>query len=360
MNRPLRCWHLLSNRWNSAITEYALSAAKSLGLSGAENLFSPLDQSPAEARAKKAGLSLASFSSFGLNQIRHARKIFHSFTPDVMFVYGGPETVLAGFLPAIKAKVRFRGQELQPALLGNIQQKLSHLHITRIVVPGAGLEKICGTVFSREKIRVVTLGCDGEIFFRQEPVSRPVRPELLVFGRFDAVKGHAEFLKIFRKMLDRWPENQPAPLLTFAGQPAGVSADMLQKEAQASGVSEGNFRILTGQFVDVAAMMSAATVGVVSSVGSELICRVAEEFLLCGTPVAVSGVGSLEDVLFNNSGLSYRGYNPEDTAAMVNQLVMKSFAENEMEKRERATLGRKKFSFEKMGKELLLAAGISG
>lgn len=359
MTKPVRCWHLLSNRWNSAITEYALSAVKSLNLAGTKNLFSPLQQSPAELRAKKSGIALSPFPDFGLGQIRHARSVFRDFSPDILFVYGGPETALSAFLPGMKAKIRFRGHDLLPSMLGNIQQRLSHLHVDRIVVPGINLQKKCVAIFGKEKICTVTLGCDSELFFRKEPKIMVERPEFLIFGRFDAVKGHQEFLAIFRKILNRWPENIPAPQLTFAGQPEGISAETLHKAALAAGVPENNFGIRTGRFEDVCAMMSAATVGVVSSLGSEQICRVAEEFLLCGTPVAVSGVGSLEDVLFHNSGLSYRGHSPEDTAAMLSQLALKSFAENEAQRKERATAARKYFSLEKMGKELLAAAGIS-
>src|SRR5690606_765274 len=64
MSRAPRCWHLISNRWNSAITEYALNAARALSLKGADNLFSPLAGSPAEERAREYDLRVATFARF--------------------------------------------------------------------------------------------------------------------------------------------------------------------------------------------------------------------------------------------------------------------------------------------------------
>ena len=42
----MRVWHLLSNRWNSAITEYAVSAVIANLQSGHEVFVSVLENSP--------------------------------------------------------------------------------------------------------------------------------------------------------------------------------------------------------------------------------------------------------------------------------------------------------------------------
>src|SRR5690606_16517380 len=99
MTRPARVWHLISNRWNSAITEYALSAARSLALCGVENLFSPIAASPAEKRAKQLDLDVRTFPGFNLSAVPLGRRIFNEYSPDVIVTYGGPESFLLHFLP---------------------------------------------------------------------------------------------------------------------------------------------------------------------------------------------------------------------------------------------------------------------
>lgn len=349
--RP-RCWHLISNRWNSAITEYALSTARALALKGAENLFSPLAGSPAETRALSYGLKTKAFEHFGPTAVLTAQKTADAFRPDAVFLYGGPETFLAAFAGSCR-KIRFRGSELKRGVLTDVQQRLSHMHINHILVPGRTLEDACSDLFGRSRVVSVILGCDTDKYTYTGAVQRRARPELMIFGRFDPVKGHREFLQIFRRIINRWPESQPAPLLTIAGEPANLTAAVILAEAAQLGLAEEHLQILCGRFGDAAAMMAGATMGVVSSLGSEQICRVAEEFLLCGTSVAVSGVGSLEDVLFKNAGVSYRGLGAEDAAALLRKAMLDAFAEPQAIRAERAARAKQLFSLEAMGERLM-------
>jgi glycosyltransferase involved in cell wall biosynthesis len=351
MSDTPRCWHIISNRWNSAITEYALSAARALEHHGSQTLFTPLAGSPAEERAQKYGLRTIPLPDFGLLSLSAVRTMAGEFKPDVVFVYGGPETFLSGFVRQV-TRIRFRGSELKTGPLQAFQQRLSHLSVDRILVPGTALRASCGQVFGDEKVEQVILGCDTKKYSQSGSQSRE-RPELMIFGRFDPVKGHREFMEIFRRLVDRWPQAQPPPLLTIAGEAANVSASELLAAATNLGLAEEHLRILCGRFEHVATMMSEATMGVVSSLGSEQICRVAQEFLLCGTPVAVSGVGSLEDVLFKGAGMSYRGLGTEDAAALLRKGLLDAFTEPAAARRERADRSRLLFSLETMGTRLL-------
>ena len=116
--------------------------------------------------------------------------------------------------------------------------------------------------------------------------------------------------------------------------------------------------INTGRFPDVAEMMSSVSVGVVASLGSEQICRVAEEFLLCGTAVVVSGAGSLDDVHFENSGFSYGCRTQSETATKLVQLLLDSYQESDQKRVERATLAGTRFSFATMGAALINACQL--
>ena len=57
-------WHLVSNRWNSAVTEFAISAARALEGLGYQNIISPKNQSPAHNLALRHDFLLKPLEDF--------------------------------------------------------------------------------------------------------------------------------------------------------------------------------------------------------------------------------------------------------------------------------------------------------
>lgn len=358
MSSDKKVWHLISNRWNSAITEYALSAARSLNEVGVDNLFSPLLDSPAEKRAKDYGLQISSFKDFSAKEAGTYREIYKRFNPDAVITYGGPETFLTRFTPGIGKNFRFRGSEVSTSFFSSLNQKLSHTHVEKIIVPGSLLLRDCRKIFGDERVVSIILGCSTAEYSPNLAARKKDRPRLMIFGRFDPIKGHKEFMQMFRGMLDIWPKNAPLPQLVIAGEPANVSVTDLTEAAQKTGLNEDLVLVKTGRFPDVAEMMSLVSVGVVSSLGSEQICRVAEEFLLCGTAVVVSGTGSLDDVLFEGAGFSYGGRTESEAATKLVQLLLNTYQETDQLRLDRSATAASRFSFSTMGTALLKACQI--
>jgi glycosyltransferase involved in cell wall biosynthesis len=353
MSSKKKVWHLISNRWNSAITEYALSAARSLAEVGVDNLFSPLEGSPAEKRATHYGLQVKSFKNFSVNEVGTFKEVFKSFQPDAVIVYGGPESFLARFSPSNTKVFRFRGNEISTSFFSTLNQRLSLSHVKKVIVPGTPLLRDCRKIFGDERVASIILGCSTSEYKPTLGARKTDRPRMMIFGRFDPIKGHKEFMQIFRALIDIWPQNAPLPQLVIAGEPANVSAVDLRAEALKTGLTEDHVVIKTERFLDVAGMMSSVSVGVVSSLGSEQICRVAEEFLLCGTAVALSGAGSLDDVLFDEAGFSYGGRTQSETATKLVQLLLKTYQEADQVRLDRASKAQAMFSFATMGTALL-------
>ena len=94
-------WHLISNRWNSAITEYALSAAKSLEMRGMHNIVSGLRDKAADNRAQALGLKVEPFTNFEITSLINFWSLLNKIRPDVIMVYGGQENALTGFVRGI-------------------------------------------------------------------------------------------------------------------------------------------------------------------------------------------------------------------------------------------------------------------
>jgi glycosyltransferase involved in cell wall biosynthesis len=83
-----------------------------------------------------------------------------------------------------------------------------------------------------------------------------------------------------------------------------------------------------------------------------VICRVAEEFLLCGTPIIVSGVGSLPELITPKDGADYAGLGDDEAALLLRTWWELSRKEGAEAKEDRAVRARSQFSLEQMGNEL--------
>lgn len=349
-------WHLCSNRWNSAITEYALSCTQALKLSGWTSILSPLEGSPGALRAKKSDIAGPSFR-FRFSDLPRLRSSARSIRPDLIISYGGPETFLSRFLPDVP-HVRFRGQD------SDISERLPPLatrwnlnHCAAVLTPAEIVAERFRQVLPRTPVIPVTLGLDAGRFCLRPEISKAERPTLLIVGRLDPIKGHNAFFSIFQRFLKQ--ARGPQPFLELVGQESNISLESLRRNAEALGLKEGrDWAISTERVMDLPARMNRAHLGVVSSLGSEVICRVAEEFLLSGTPILVSGVGSLEECLVEESfGASYRGQGDDAISSILASWLERSEREGLAEREKRAASARRYFSLEAMGAALQKSLG---
>ncbi len=347
-------WILCSNRWNSAITEYALSTARALRLKGWTVFFSGLMDSPGERRARSYDLPGDSFVSFGLSEVRKLRRIKKSIKPDAILLFGGPETFLARFMPGT-LRIRFRGQDKDATdPLPPIKTRLNMQHCVAMLVPAKLLQDRFQDIIW-QPVWSVTLGIDtGRFFFHPAAFAAVRRPTLRILGRLDPIKGHQSFFSIFRQLLRLWPKNRPEPFLEIIGEGANISPEQLRRMAADHRLREGeNWRLRSERVEQISELMSSTDLAVISSLGSEVICRVAEEFLLCGVPLFVSGVGSLEECLLDkNFGSSYRGLSEERAATLLTEKLWQASQETASQRQMRADAARQLYSLEAMGQEL--------
>lgn len=348
-----RVWHLCSNRWNSAVTEYCLSAARSLQGSGWETLLTALEDKYCHKRAQSYGIPVSAVGSFKLASLLELRKIYKSFKPDVIMVYGGQETFLSKFFKGAKV-IRFRGldRDVQQPAKG-LSYRLSQGHLAGLLAPSQTLADVYKDI--EPKLAAVNLGVDGEKFsFQKEALKGQSRPTLTILGRLDPVKGHGAFFLWFSLLKQEWPEGMEKPLLKVIGEAANIPEDHIRGFAEDVGLVEGeDWEFITERVQNIAEHLSATHVGVICSQGSEVICRVAEEFLLCGAPIFVSGVGSLENCLYDDeAGFSYKDLPGDQAVKQLKELLLSSFKEASEDKEARALRSQAHFSFEAMGQSL--------
>lgn len=348
-----RVWHLCSNRWNSAITEYALSSAQALSRRGWQTYYSPRRGSPGASRAQALGLEGPSFPHFGPQDLPAFVRAARAIQPDVILLYGGAETFLARFWPSC-ARLRFRGQDSDGTdALRPWHTRLSMNHCAGLLTPSQRLQERFAAVMGSKPVHLVPLGLDTERFSFQTEAQRDLtpRPLLRILGRLDPVKGHSAFFQLFAAVLKEWPHDQPRPLLEVVGEAANLSETMLRSAAASFGLEEGrDWQLRAERVQNIAQLLSSSHLGVIPSLSSEIICRVAQEFLMAGCPLYTSGVGSLEECLFSpEAGISYRLLSREERVHQLRSWILRSYHEDVEQKKLRAKHAAALFSLEHMG-----------
>ena len=358
----MKVWHLVSNPFNSAICEYTLSSYRALQMKGHVCLYSPIERSPGHMRANKYSFDIETLKSFSLFNIINLINIFKRFNPDVIVTYGGKEMFLAQILKIIFRRrfllLRFCGYS--KANKNNLWYKLSlysYKLVDSIICPGLPLTECFRKKFPLcMDIYFLQLGLDSNIFKCRDNIQINFLDKktikLLFIARFDPVKGHRFFLDMYSKFIKLWKERQKNQkiCLHLLGEPQNISHREIIKEVKKNKlVLNEDVYLTTSRIKDVSALINSSTIGVIPSLWSEDICRVAQEFLLCGLPVFVSGVGSLEDVLFTGAGVSYKGKGDEEIINLLYKFVCDAQQESLFKRRQRAKEAKKLFTLEKMG-----------
>jgi glycosyltransferase involved in cell wall biosynthesis len=346
-----KAWHLLSNPWNSAITEYALSASLALSLENYENVLTPLEGSPAELRGKALGIKVFPVKSFSPFFWFKLRAFYQSFRPEVVFLYGGKETSFSRFFKDSKV-IRFRGdaRDLEAKPL-SLYYKLTQSHISAVVTP-------CDVITHRLKsskipCRTIPLGVNTKKFHFQKTTKESDRLNLHLIARLDPIKGHRDFFKLYSLLLRTW-KKQKKPFLHILGEEKGVPVKELRDYAASLGlVLDVDFQIIPYRIDNIENQLAKSDLVVIPSLGSEVICRVAEEALLCGVRIFVSGVGALEECVKENFfGASYRKKDEKETLLLLQDTLEGLLQEGAEVREQRAFLAKKFFSLDTMGKAL--------
>lgn len=134
---------------------------------------------------------------------------------------------------------------------------------------------------------------------------------LVCVARFDPVKGLHELIQAFgRALFDE--SSVPICSLVIVGRSENVRAHDLASTARAAlGLcrsmgsrhfarnASGTRRVyvLDERIPELARFLAGCTAGVISSLGSEIVCRTAVEFLQVGLPVVATPIGSLPETL---------------------------------------------------------------
>ncbi|MFH1620450.1 MAG: glycosyltransferase family 4 protein [bacterium] len=292
----MRIIHFNDERWDSGLTDYALTLAAAQKKAGHRVEFWACRGKPAFKKAAELGLETFDCGNSVLRlAVLHRR--LSKFGADIINTHTGSSHSTAAALCAPLS----RG----PALVrtrcdaGIIKKKLFAPTLwkrTSAFIAGNG--KIL------ENFRAVFPGlfipsaavyqgiCDPGAGTGNRPgPGEHTGITVGMLGRLDPVKGHAAALEAAAAVARRHPDI----IFIFAGTEKNIKIPYLQKEAERLGIGR-NVR-LTGFVSDAPAFMKSCDLGIIPSTGSEAVSRVALEWMGCGVPLVSSDAGSLPEIV---------------------------------------------------------------
>lgn len=119
---------------------------------------------------------------------------------------------------------------------------------------------------------------------------------LSIVGRLDPVKGHTILLQSLKDLIVDHP--QLILLILYRDAEPG-SPKLVKLQEDITQLSLDNHVRLIGPHPGIREIMQLTTIGIISSIESEVICRVAIEFFSVGTPVVAFPTGCLPELIVN-------------------------------------------------------------
>ncbi|MDD2772322.1 MAG: glycosyltransferase [Elusimicrobiales bacterium] len=314
----MRILHIADEIWDSGLTEYSLALAAAQKKAGRTVLYLARTESHAQQRAQALELDVRAFDNFWIrlpSVVRAAR----GFNPDIVNAHTGSSHTLAvtlsTLLPHKAAVIRTRS-DARPFrknfCSGLVWKKTAGFMAANSAIL-SDFRKVQGSAILSEVVPQGLRVPDG--------FAPPSQKNLNVFNigivaRLDPVKGHKTALEAFTLLLKTRPNSR----LEIAGEDKNVSARQLREYAAALGVENAvSFR---GRVEDVFRYMSGFSAGLIPSLGSEAVSRVALEWLACGVPVIASRVGGLPDLIKDGqTGFLVEPGNPQTLADALLKLA---------------------------------------
>lgn len=331
-------------RWYNACADFAIQQALGLLQLDHEVLLMANPGTPPAARAKNAGLDVAEDVDFAsmniIRSVRRLRQIARDFHPDIIFAHRG-ESHLIGALASRKIGcpiARFRG-DVRPPRADPFSRILNEKMTHGIAVSTMRLKNAYESKFRLNGIplNVIYPGIDGSCFqiakSRMELKSQfglePDRQVVGIIGRLSPVKGHLYFLKAAKIISEKYPGIQ----FVVAGEDAQISALELKKHALNLGLENLH---LVGRVDNIEDLILSFDIGVIASVGSEMICRVLMEYFAAGIGVVATRVNQLEELIeLSKAGMMVP---PGDSQAMGEAIL--ELIEDESKRKASAEAGR--------------------
>ncbi|NCC24069.1 MAG: glycosyltransferase family 1 protein [Deltaproteobacteria bacterium] len=322
---------VINVRWYNATAWYALKLAKLLRALGHEVLTVVQTGTEPETEALHMGLPLLALDINTANPVKlvglywKLKSVIREFRPNIVNCHRGEAFVHWGILRRKIGGfglVRTRGDQRLPR--SNFVNRWLHNDVADAVIStnspmtnhfkaafGLGLERLHQIIGGVDR-KVFHFDLDGRHRIRAEFGFLEHHFVIGLLGRFDEVKGQRQALEALAALVKK-PENEHVRLFLIGFDSATPEQTI---RAWINDLGLGDRVRISGRRRDVPACISAADLGLVSSLWSETIARAALEIMSCNVPLIGTRVGVMPDLLHPRAL-----FQPGDVAAMAERLA---------------------------------------
>jgi glycosyltransferase involved in cell wall biosynthesis len=311
LSKKLNILQLINVRWYNACAHYAVNLSYALKKGGHKVIVAGDPHSPPVLKAKALGLSayedlFLSYTSPWMiaYNVKRMVDLVKAEKIDIINAHRGEGHLVAALARSFfKRKVpliRTRGDVRMPkanSLNRYLNDKLTDKIVTSCQVLRESYIK--NLKIPESKVINIGVGIDHDLFsprdgdrMWREKLSIPEGSLVVgMVGRLSPVKGHKYLIRSAEYVLKQIPHI----IFIICGEDAQISANELKETVKSANI-EKNFRFV-GKVKDIREIISLFDVGVVSSVGSETICRVTLEYMSMGKPVVGTSVNGIPEAV---------------------------------------------------------------
>ncbi len=305
--------HLINVRWYNATAWYAVNISRLLQNDGHEVIVAGLPGTPPILKAQEYGLETfeAEFNSSSpfkiIKTIGKINKLIKDFKPDFINCHRGEFFWYFAYLRCFSSNnfklIRIRGDIRPPS--SDVFNKILHSKCTdKIIVSGKIIKNyfVDNLKIRPDKVDIIFGGVDTDYFKPDIDSRNKVRKEfgfkdddyvVGIVGRFDFVKGHKVLIEAVAQLYHK--NNMKNIKLFLIGFDTTIKSGEITDLLEKYGIRE--ISCITGFREDINSCINAMDLGVIASLGSEAICRVAMEIMAAGIPVISSDTGVLPEIL---------------------------------------------------------------
>ncbi len=342
---------LISVRWWNATAYYAISLAKVLNQAGHPAIVAGSGENPPLTQAKKQKLPI--FGEINLES-KNPLRLIDSYYKLKNFLQSNEIHILNAHRPEdhLFGVVLSRRLEHIPLIrtIGDVRSpknnpinKWLHLKGTDFFIFSSIANKKryqniwpirdqkCAVIYAPVDVQHFHFNLQNTKLREQINIAKD-KVVFGVIGRLSPVKDHKTFLRAAAILHKKKPNTH----FLISGKSVEITHRELRDLARDLGIASCTH--ILDEMNDVRDAISTVDVGVVSSNGSEAICRIAAEFMAMQKPVIATGVNVLPEMITDNlEGFIVPAQNPHKMAEKMELLASEKILRIEMGKRARKT-----------------------
>ncbi|MCX7641072.1 MAG: glycosyltransferase family 4 protein [Elusimicrobiales bacterium] len=287
MKKSLKIINLIDIPWYSGITEYAILQSEALSFNSHKIFFAIPKTNPKflEISNKFKTIDISDRKKiFSFSDIRKLIQFLSENKIDIINAHTGRMQTLAYIVSSFFPKIKLIRTKADAK---DIKKSFTYSKINYIICGSKYIEKMYLQKNIDKNIKTIYLSYKSIKSF-PPPSKKPFL--ITIIGRLDPVKGHNIFIKAALKLL----EKRNDIFFIIVGKEANI------KWAQLNSIIPQHYKKYfkyLGYINDVYEIMKHSHIGIISSIGSEAVSRVAIEWMNSSRMIISSNVGCLPELI---------------------------------------------------------------